>query len=98
MDSFRPGLSTLNISRTPSTGDGKNITPKRLTTASKVSAGNGRRAGEANSNCAFLNPKMSFAPPRAATHPGPGRDPQTISFEPPKRTIDKNGSPGPRQI
>src|SRR5690349_18903962 len=45
--SFRPGLSTFNISRNPSTGDGKNMTPKRLTTASNVSGECGRRSAEA---------------------------------------------------
>src|ERR1700737_140021 len=37
-----PGLSTRNISRIESTGDGKNMTPKRLTTASKLFSGKGR--------------------------------------------------------
>src|SRR5260370_15814081 len=96
--SFRSGLSTLNISRTASTGDGKNITPKRLTTASKVSAGNGRWSAKATSKCAFLNPRRSAARRAAATISGTGSIPKTLPSGPTKAATVKAGSPGPVAI
>src|SRR5260370_12121219 len=96
--SFRSGLSTLNISRTPSIGDGKNITPKRLTTASKVSAGNGRWSAKATSKCAFLNPRRSAARRAAATSSETGPIPESLPSGPTKAATVKAGSPGPVAI
>src|ERR1019366_1097191 len=96
--SFRPGLSTLNISRTASTGEGKNITPKRLITASKASAGNGRWSAKATSNCAFFNPKRSVARRAAATIAGTGSILKTLPSGPTQAATLNAGSPAPVAI
>ena len=93
--SVPPGFSTRSISRMPATGEEKNMTPKRLTTASKEPAPNGSSSAGAARKLALRRPRRSDSRRAASIMAGTTSTPTTLPPGPTIVAMESAGSPGP---